>query len=135
MNIRQLLETALNAIVPAIDTAWENIAYAPVDGRPYQQVNLLFATNQNPSFKSGSTTLTRYIGIFQVMLQYPAGTGAKDADARAQLIKSAFPYGQSFTSGAVTVIVSGTPTIAPGRNDGDRWAIPVKVPFFANVFE
>lgn len=130
-TIRQLFETALAAINPALDTVWENTAYDPIGGTPYQQAFLLFADNQNPSFVG----LTRYSGIFQVTLKYPAGVGTKDSVDRAGLIKAALPYRRTFTSGTITLTVQRTPTIAPGRNDGDRWAVPVKVPFFANVFE
>lgn len=44
-TIRQLFETALAAIAPTLDTIWENTAYNPIGGTPYQQAFLLFADN------------------------------------------------------------------------------------------
>lgn len=131
--IRSLLETALKAVDTTIATAWENITFKPTDGTPYQQVFLLLADPQNPSY-GGPSVLTRELGIFQVTLQYPQGAGYKDAYAKADALRTAFPRGKSFTSGSVTVIVSRTPTISPGRVDGDRWSVPVKISFFANTF-
>jgi hypothetical protein len=46
-QVRAALETALNSISPAIDTAWENAPYTPVDGTPYQQATLLRAQPDN----------------------------------------------------------------------------------------
>lgn len=129
--IRQLLENNLATVTPAIDTVWENTAYIPVNGTPYQVVNLLFGKNINPTFNG----FTRYIGIFQVTLKYPIGVGSFDIATRSGLIKAAFPYPRTFTSGTITLTVESTPLVAAGRADGDRWAVPVKIPFFANVFE
>lgn len=125
--IRQLLEQA----IPSLPTAWENDEFVPQDGVAYQQINILWAKPENPSYKG----FHRERGYMQITLQYPSGVGSGDANTQAELIRSRFPLGKSFTSGQITVTVSGTPAISPGRNDGDRWAVPVKIPFFANVFE
>lgn len=133
--IRQLLETALQNIDANFATAWENVIFTPVNGIPYQQVTLMLATPQNPTFSSpAAPDFTREIGYLQVSLQYPQGAGPKDAMAKAQALRGVFFQGKTFTSGTITVIISGTPAIAPGRVDGDRWSIPVKIPFFANVY-
>lgn len=125
--IRQLLEAA----IPPLPTAWENVSFTPVNGVAYQVVSILWAKPENPSFKG----FHRERGFMQVTLQYPNGIGSGDANTQAELIRSTFPEGKSFTSGQITVTVSGTPSISPGRNDGDRWAVLVKIPFFANIFE
>jgi hypothetical protein len=52
---------------------------------------------------------------------------------RAELIRSTFYRGASFTSGGVTVNIEKTPEIAPGRVEEDRFVIPVKVRIFAHV--
>lgn len=131
--IRQLLEVQLNSIADsAIDTNWEGSTFNPIDGRPYQDVTLMFSKPENPTISTG---FHRDKGILQVTLQYPLGTGPAAADARADIILAAFPYGKALTTTKITLVVSGTPFASPGRTDGNRWAIPVKIPFFANVFE
>ena len=76
----------------------------------------------------------RELGVFQVNLNYPQGGGYAATYAKAQALRDAFFQGKTFTSGNITVIVSRTPTISPGRNDGDRWVVPIKISFFANVY-
>jgi len=89
----------------------------------------MLAEPENPSFDK----FHREIGYLQVNLAYPIHAGPKDAYTRAELIRAAFPRGKSFTSGSVTVTVQRTPAVDAGRVDGDRWFVPVKIRFFANV--
>lgn len=42
--IRKALEKRLGALAPALSTAYENSSFTPVNGTPYQRVNLLPAT-------------------------------------------------------------------------------------------
>lgn len=130
VSIRKALEIALNAIAPALATAWENAEFVPVTGTPYQAVNLMFATPENPSFGGN---FVRERGIFQVTLQYPIQTGVNAAMARAELIKSVFYRGATFVNSGVYVTIDKTPEIAPGSVDGDRWTLPVKIRFYANI--
>jgi hypothetical protein len=127
---RAALETQLATITPALATVYENTEYTPTVGTAYQECYSLFATPENPTMGDG---YHRVLGIFQVNLFYPLLAGPGTAYARAELIKAAFPRGSSFTSGAVTVIVDRTPEIGNGRIEGDRYMLPVKIPFFANI--
>ena len=129
-SVRIALETKLNAMSPALATAWENAPYTPVVGTPYQQVWLLPATPDNSAL---GDDYYREQGIFQITLMYPLQTGPAAAIARAELIRAAFKRGTSMTSGAATVIVDRTPEIGIGRVDGDRWAVPVKVRWYAGI--
>lgn len=129
VNIRAALETALNAMSPSLATAWENASFLPVAGTPYQQVNVLFASPDNTTFGSAH----REVGFMQVKLMYPLQVGTSVVAARAELIRTAFKRGNSFTSGGVTVRIEKTPEVSPGSVDGDRWAVPVKVRFFASI--
>lgn len=127
--VRAALETALAAISPSIDLAWENMPYTPVAGTPYAAVFLMTAPPANLEMSSAYTER----GYLQVNLQYPLSAGPSAAAARAQLIRDAFPRGASFTSGGVTVNVSNTPEISPARIEADRYLIPVKIPFHAHL--
>lgn len=127
--IRAALETALNGMSPALSTAWENAVFQPVADTPYQQVHVLFATPSNPEYGSRHQEL----GYVQVKLMYPLQVGTSTVAARADLIRNTFKRGSSFTSGTVTVVVNKTPEVSPGSVEGDRYAVPVKISFFANI--
>ena len=131
MTIRAALETRLVAMAPLLATQWENAAFVPVACTPYQAVSLLMATPQNPTLGDG---FFRELGFLQVTLRYPQNAGAGAAGAQAQAIRAWFPRGLSLTAGGVSVTVSGTVDIQPGSIDGDRYAVPVRIPFFANIF-
>ena len=128
--VRSALQEKLDGMAPALATAWENVDYEPVAGTPYQAAYVLAAEPDNPTM---GDDYYREQGIFQISLFYPIQVGTAVAEARAQLIRTTFKRGTSMTSGAVTVIVNKTPEIAPGRVDGDRWHIPVKIRWYAGI--
>lgn len=129
IKIRGALETALNAISPALSTALENVKFEPVSGTAYQQVNILFAEPDNVEYGRAY----RELGYMQVKLMYPLQVGTNAAMTRAELLRSNFYRGASFTNSGVTVIVEKTPEIGSAQVEGDRWAIPVRIRFFANI--
>ncbi len=128
VKIKAALETALNGMA-ALSTNWENAAFTPVAGTPYQQVNILFAEPDNAEY--GRTY--RELGYMQIRLMYPLQVGAVTAITRAELIRSTFYRGASFTASGVTVVIERTPEIGAGIVDGDRWALTVKIRFYANI--
>lgn len=129
-TIRSALEAALASLAPAIDTAWQNVPYTPVTGRPYQAAYLLPAEPSNHSMGDGSR---QERGIFQINLMYPPGQGSAAAGARAEMIAALFRRGASFTKAGITVQIERTPEIADGRADDDRWMVPVKIRYFCNL--
>jgi hypothetical protein len=128
-EIRKALETHLSLLLPAIDTSWENKAFKPRSGLPYQRVNLLPATPEGPEIGSFS----RELGLFQITLMYPGDGGPGEAEARAELIRQHFPKGLNLVVNGIVTTISGTLQKLRGDNDGDRWALPVRIPYFANI--
>lgn len=129
VSIRAALETALNGMSPSLSTAWENASFTPINGTAYQQVHLLFAEPENVEYGSRH----REIGYMQVKLMYPLKNGTATAAARAELLRATFARGNTFTSGAVTVMIMRTPEIQPGAIEDDRYAVNVIIRFFANI--
>lgn len=129
-SVRAALESKLNGITPSVATAWENNRYTPVSGTPYQAAFLLPGEPDNATM---GTDHYREVGIFQVSLFYPLLAGPASAASRAELIRSTFKRGSSMVSGSTTVRVNKTPAIGQGRADGDRWMVPVKIQYFADV--
>ena len=128
--IRKALELKLAALVPSLATAFENAAFTPVAGTPYQRVNLLPNTPDN-SIQGSATYFER--GLFQVTLCYPIGTGPSAAETQAQLTRAHFKRGTSMVNSGVTVIVTDTPRVSPAMIDGDRFCISISVPWQAQI--
>lgn len=128
--IQRALELRLDAMLPKLDTAWENGSYVPNASAAYQKVNHMRAQPDNPC---AASVFVRETGFMQVTLLYPQNGGAKDAVARAEAIKAQFTRGLSLTNGGVVVTISNTPYVMPGSVDGDRWSVPVRIPYFANI--
>ncbi len=128
LAVRNALETALNAMSPALATAWENTPYTPVEGTPYQRVYLLSAEPDNPEMGRMATER----GFMQISLCYPLGTGPSAAMARAELIRATFPRGAAFSASGVTTQIERTPEIAPALIEEKHYVLPVRVRFFAH---
>ena len=129
--IRAALETALAGMAPTLATAYENTAFASTTGIPYQAVTLMPAAPDNTSMGSGHY---REQGIFQVSLFYPIQGGPAAAAARADLIRAAFKRGNAFVNAGITVLITKTPEISSGSIDSDRWMVPVKIRYQADIF-
>lgn len=130
-KVRAAIELAISAMTPALDTSFENAKYAPITGTPYQRVEWPDFMTENPTMGDGFYRIRSY---FQITLCYPLQNGTADATARGMLIKALFKRGASFTNGGVTTIIEMTPIIGAGSIDGDRWSVPVKVRYRADIF-
>ncbi len=130
-NISVAFENKLNALSPAVATAYENVNYAPVTGTPYQKVNLLPAQPENDTLGSD---YYREVGLFQIGLYYPMNTGRGAAQARAQALKNHFKRGTVMTANGQTVRVIRTPQVSPSQIIGDRYFIAVSVFYRSEVF-
>jgi hypothetical protein len=134
--VRSALESALWNMSPALATSFENAGYMNADGTagtpdaatPYQRVTLLLAEPANVEFGPGYTEQ----GFLQVDLNYPLAAGPHDATARAELIRSTFHRGASFTASGVTVNIERTPEIMPARVEEDRFIVPVRIRFYSH---
>jgi len=128
LTIRNVLETRLNAMSPALATAWENTKFIPTEGIPYQRAYLLPAEPENPEMGA----MVREQGIFQVTLCYPLSNGPAAAAARAELIRATFPRKLSLVSGGVTVTVERTPEVGPAMYEPDRYTLPIRIRWYSN---
>lgn len=135
LKVRAAIEAAIATMTPKLAIAWENSDFVPQPSTPYQRINLLPAPPDNPTFGDG---YYREIGIMQITLSYPNALNSKGGtgplSARADLIRNVFFRGASFVQDDVTVIVQRTPWVGAGRPDGDRFEIPIRITYFANVY-
>lgn len=113
-------------------TAWENMYFPVLANRvPYQKVNLIRAQPENPTFGDG---FYREQGILQVTLIYPLQLGVGEAESRAELIRSTFPRGASFSNGGIVVHIDTTPEIMPAHVFDEGYMVPVRIYYYANIF-
>jgi hypothetical protein len=127
--IRAALETALGAMSPALSIAYENVAFTPTTGTPYQAANVLFARPVNNEISANY----RQDGFLQVTVRYPINAGSGAATARAELIAATFKRGATFTAAGIRVTITDQLEVMPGYVDGDRWAVPCRSRFTAHV--
>lgn len=112
-------------------TAWDNVGFNPVPGVPYQKVNVLFADPDDVTMGAG---YYREHGFMQVSLFYPILLGTKDITTRAEQIRTLFPRGASFASNGVTVKILRTAMVMGGMPIDESYAIPIRIPFTADIF-
>lgn len=114
--------------MPALDTAWENTKYTPVNNVPWQQINILFGEPENISYGECHTE----IGYMQITLYYPPLKGARAINERAELIRQTFRRGQSFIKDGQAVTIQRTPEIMGGQPEKDYFTKIMKIRFFSN---
>ena len=122
--IRGALQSWLNGMSPALATAWENDAFTPVTGAPYQRVNLLAADPDNTT--QGAAMFIEQ-GVFQVVLNYPTGAGSAAAEARAEALRARFKRGTTLSQSGISVHIIRTPAIAPAIQEPGWYSIPVSI--------
>lgn len=128
-TIRSLMETALASALSGFPLAYENVPYVPVVGTAFGAVYLYPGEPENPEMGPG------YIqrGIMQVNLFYPLDAGTGAASAKAETIRTAFPFATTLTATGVRVLITRTPEISPARIEADWLLVPVRIRFEAYV--
>lgn len=132
-DVKKAIEKRLALVAGALPTARENMSFTPVVGTAYQRINFLRAA---PDDLTQGRKMTRLQGIAQVSLFYlsPAATGTTLPDAMAASIAGMFKPVTMLTEGSTKVFITETATIATGYADGDRWVVPVSIPWYADVY-
>lgn len=130
LAVRRALETRLLTMTPALSTAFENVAFTPTQGVPYQRANMLPAAPDNTMLGPREWM---EIGIFQVTLFYPQGAGSADAQARAEAVREHFKRGTTLSHSGVTTIITHTPAKAAGFVSGGFYAVPISIRYQACI--
>ncbi len=116
--------------LPVIDTSYEGDDYQPILGVPYQRLMLLPQEPLNPTL---GDRYRREVGSFMVYLNYP-NKQANQAKERAELIQSLFFRGETLVEDSLEIIIERTPAIQQGYKAADRYIVPVRIQYFASVF-
>lgn len=116
------LDTRLAAFVPAMPTAWPNVNFNPTKGTAWLKVDHLPAQPVRRSI--GVNGQNAYPGVFQVMVNWPPGVGAGDAQTRADAIANHFPLGAVYGGVRVAAVRCGPPL-----SDAEWFSIPVSITY------
>lgn len=130
-SIQIAFEKALVAMPMQIATAYENLAYKPIKGTPYQTANLVPSIPENPTFGDG---YYRENGVYRLRLFFPKEVGTKDARIHAERLRDYFPRGMTLQQDGLDIIIQRTPYISPGLILDDRYSLVVDIRYFASVF-
>jgi hypothetical protein len=87
-DIRTTLETRLNDTSGIPELAWQNVSYSPTTGTPYIQSRVL-VTSVRPATR-GVNPQKRYQGILQLLVHYPEGTSAYEAEETVDTLVERF---------------------------------------------
>jgi hypothetical protein len=132
ISIRSALETQLATLTPKVSTQFENVAFTPVTGIPYQSAYLMMNTPDDPVIFSPG--MYRERGIFQVTLRYPLGNGTIAVMTQAEKIRAVFKRGTVLMKDNRRIVCDKTPDIRVLPNEVDRFVVVVRVFFTADIF-
>lgn len=129
-DIRTAFEKKLKDLDNSFQTAYENVSFKPSTGIPYQSLSLIPLEPENPTY---GDNFHREVGIFQVVLCYPIGRGTGPIKTKAEDIKEHFKRTTALTQNNTVVTIDKTPHIGAAYTIGDRYCIPVRISYYANL--
>jgi len=132
-DIRALLEARLSTWAksqsPSIPIAWQNVPFTPPTGR--------FLRAWIMPAETGSETLDgahrRYVGVFQVNVVVPQGTGPAAGEALAESIAALYPMNDLLSMTGLDVMIVSPMSIAQGFNSDGRYVVPVSCRYRADT--
>lgn len=124
-EIKVALDKAVGLLSSDIQTEYENIAFTPTAGIPYQQLHFLPAINASIEI-SGEASVHR--GIYQITLKYPINKGVNPALDKVESIVKAFPKSRTLIEGNTRVICE-LPVYRKLGVDGDRYIYAVSIEY------
>lgn len=131
--VRAAFETRLlawaNAQSPAIPVAFENAAFMPPVGR-YVRAYLLPAPTASETLNGEHR---RRMGVFQVSLCMPIGSGPGAAAALTASLDAAFPMALPMTQGSLRLFMLSPMSPGPAIQEPDRFVVPVSCTYRADT--
>lgn len=112
-------------------TEWENTSFSPIVDVPWQRVSVMFAEPDAPSMGS---SMRREVGFLQITLFYPKQIGTADINDRIEMIMSLFKRGATFVKDSVKVVVNKPPMRIKLGEQGQSYAVAVRIPFYSDIY-
>lgn len=124
-KINAALSTRLQAL--NLPTQWENAPFTPTAGAAYL-IETILPAQTVPYTVNGQTEVNE--GIYQVTVMAPKGATKGAGLSIVKQVADHFPVGLELSSGGQSVKVQSV-SQHRGMADGDRWAIPISIRWFA----
>lgn len=132
--IASIYETKLIAWSKAraepIKVVFENVQYDPADGETYLRAFLL------PGDTASSTLAgdhRAFIGVYQVSIVAPAGTGKAKTNPLVAELTALFPLYARDTKAGLTVVTMSPVDPGPGIPDPPTYTVPVSFEYRADI--
>jgi hypothetical protein len=130
IEIKRAAERKLNALTPAVQTAWEGVSFdAP--NELYQRVQFTIQPPEDPVLGTG---FHREKVTMQVFIVGTANKGTSEVINRAELVRNQFAKGLTLQEGNVRIHVLSTPQIAGNTIVSERVICPVLIQLVAEVY-
>ena len=124
--IRSLYEGRLNtwsaARSPVLPIAWENVDYTPTTNSTYLRA---FVLRGDTGSEDLAGSLRNRVGVMQVNIIMPTGSGAGASESIAAELEALFPNNLRLTSGTFSVQVITPARVRSGFVSDDNWIVPV----------
>ena len=130
IEIKRAAERKLNALTPAVTTAWEGVSFNAPNGL-YQRVQFTIQSPDDPVLGTG---FHRERVTMQVFVVGAANKGTSEVINRAELIRNHFAKGLVLQEGNVRIHVLTTPQIAGNTVVSERIICPVLIQLVAEVY-
>ena len=106
--------------------AYPDVVFVPTNEQPY--IRLSFLPNTPNTLAIGAGYI-QHIGLFQMSIMWPVGSGISDSLETADTIQQEFDKGTRLISSSILVNVISRPTIGGQIIDGNRTMTPVTVEY------
>jgi hypothetical protein len=114
---------------PPIPVAWQNVAFTPPAQARYLRAFLLPAATISRDLQGAHRG---YIGIFQINVIVPIGTGPGAAEAIADALALEFPAALRIGTAPVVLLISPAAVGAALQGD-DTFTVPVSITYRADT--
>jgi len=129
-DISSALDSRLNTLAGTTPIAWENTVYVPVKDTLFlRPTNLPAETLQAGLGVSG---IDEYIGIYQIDIFAPSGTGRGEAESKADAVADHFKRGTDLSNNGKTIRLGNVSRNAGIKSD-DRFIISISINYMAHV--
>ena len=129
-DISSALDSRLNTLTGQTPIAWENTAYIPVKDTLFLRSTILPASTLQAAL--GTSGIDEYIGIYQIDVFAPAGTGRGDAETKADAVADHFKRGTDLSQNGKTIRLGNVSRNAGIRSE-DRFIISISINYMAHV--
>jgi hypothetical protein len=126
-NIRQALETKLNAVAGIPTVYFENVKETPTTGTPYVTCRLIPAV-RTPAVM-GTSPQQQYTGSFMVLVHYPENQGPGTAETMVNTIITDFDATTDINDAGIILSIRRAERM-PGYNRSPWYVIPIDISWY-----